>query len=942
MPPPPPPLPPPVGHPSTSYDSFSVVNSHHHHHLPSHHHHQQQEFARSSQNTAAYGIYGEHRYHPYYKTGATVSAFDELQGTVTTTASSRTNMPVQAITSGGGFLRCDKCDYQTIHSEHLVHHLNVAHQDMVPLNLNMQQPFGVRFANGPPLNGGAEPQAEILDLDSHKVHVYQPPNGEDSPDDEHRDVNVDPWHRHHQSRHQPQLQPATTHLSSSAQQRQNGGTPDPRGTTPLPSPDFGSVSTTTDHVESSTRSPYYDHSAAANAHISSTENANSVNGASCTVSTGGRGSSKGGKSTNGAWKSNEARRPKTYNCSACNKWFTSSGHLKRHYNTTLHKNAVKQSGVPDPATLPVSHHHHPQKDPTYATPGRHQTKGSASGAVAVASAPTTPIAESADSLATVANVKLEPVTFISHNSSSHVSTTMSNQQQQQQPQPQQQPTTPTHQPSPNGGGTFLQQRRHSPNLMAGPSENLGGLTQLQHHPLRHHHHRNQLTTYPMHQSPADSIRSPSPNTTALQQQQPPLPLLPHPPHSNHLSFPPPPPIFGPTPTIPPSHSMQFFPHMSTKVYPNFQSPHVSTTHQVTTTSSLLTGSNLTDVLTNNPDAECADSKLPSFACLPKNTWNQVLHLDHMLGTLETTIVGESNVGGRFTSNKEMEAMLQRTMTSTTTTTTTAATAATPANAFNQLHNKGEPLELAQSDNDENANDEALPPRKELKVRCHSQQQPPLSPPPQSSTPEEESVTSSTNPVHEKSRFGGSHHLHHHRHLHHHLNEKEDQGGDEDYSASKNVVVSATTVDNDVIKQPFSCETCQKRFNKVCYLTQHNKSFHSGVKPFKCSRCGKRFPDSDLYAAHWAKHSGDKPYKCDACPKAFNHKTDLRRHACLHSDTRPFNCDLCGKGFIRKDHMLKHRETHKNRKNGSSAAAIFCTQGVLPARGSRLKRLKVVQ
>jgi hypothetical protein len=65
------------------------------------------------------------------------------------------------------------------------------------------------------------------------------------------------------------------------------------------------------------------------------------------------------------WKSNEARRPKTYNCTACNKWFTSSGHLKRHYNTTLHKNAVKSSGQPDPATLPISAHHHPQRDPNY-------------------------------------------------------------------------------------------------------------------------------------------------------------------------------------------------------------------------------------------------------------------------------------------------------------------------------------------------------------------------------------------------------------------------------------------------------------------------------------------------------------------------------------------------------------------------------------------------
>lgn len=40
------------------------------------------------------------------------------------------------------------------------------------------------------------------------------------------------------------------------------------------------------------------------------------------------------------WKGGECKRPKTYNCIACNKWFTSSGHLKRHYGTTLHK--VKQ------------------------------------------------------------------------------------------------------------------------------------------------------------------------------------------------------------------------------------------------------------------------------------------------------------------------------------------------------------------------------------------------------------------------------------------------------------------------------------------------------------------------------------------------------------------------------------------------------------------------
>ncbi|CAB3388636.1 Hypothetical predicted protein [Cloeon dipterum] len=76
---------------------------------------------------------------------------------------------------------------------------------------------------------------------------------------------------------------------------------------------------------------------------------------------------------NQSWKSNEARRPKTYNCPACNKWFTSSGHLKRHYNTTLHKNAIKQSGA-DPLReggtnrpQPPAHHNSTTNDSTTST-----------------------------------------------------------------------------------------------------------------------------------------------------------------------------------------------------------------------------------------------------------------------------------------------------------------------------------------------------------------------------------------------------------------------------------------------------------------------------------------------------------------------------------------------------------------------------------------------
>jgi hypothetical protein len=176
-------------------------------------------------------------------------------------------------------------------------------------------------------------------------YTTHPPNGEDSGQDSssERWPDAAQFHHHHPHHQQQQQQQHRQHQQQQQQQQQhirmvngnvNGGSVTPNGQAAgggTPSPDFSGVS---------------------NSQISSSDNHHPTSG--------GRSSSRAGKNPN--WKTNESRRPKTYKCEACNKWFTSSGHLKRHYNTTLHKNAVKQSGAADPATLPASAHHHPGRN----------------------------------------------------------------------------------------------------------------------------------------------------------------------------------------------------------------------------------------------------------------------------------------------------------------------------------------------------------------------------------------------------------------------------------------------------------------------------------------------------------------------------------------------------------------------------------------------------
>ncbi|XP_058801063.1 myb-like protein Q [Phymastichus coffea] len=686
---------------------------------------------------------------------------------------------------------------------------------------------------------------------------------------------------------------------------------------------------------------------------------------------------------NQSWKSNEARRPKTYNCTACNKWFTSSGHLKRHYNTTLHKNAVKQSNQPDPANMPISAHHHPGRDTTAS--GRTGGSGGSTNRTSpeLSSSSSPPNLMAGPSGEATRGLLHTPTTTTSsnahiYNNNNHISSSsnsneaiplqalqeqkfLEQQIHQQQQQLHLQHQHHHHQQQAQSSGIVMASelyrnttgqtgmmvlhshhqappstsRQHSHHQsMSSPSphqqqqQQIQQTAQAQHQTQQSHHlqidspHQAMSSPIsPMQQHPVH-MSSPSPVATGPQQQQ-----VPPPPPHHHMNSPSPAMVGHQETSPPPPVSMMGGTTMPHQPYPNALPPHVTTITNISgllksITSPLTTIGN--DELHHHPhhhqQQQQHDHVLPAFDTftshhqqqhhlhhendhelkqpLPNFTQFGYMIVQHPVTNRQANVGGLSPKEARVPSHIKFEAIDRYD---------------SCENYENYENYRNSPLHYEYLRGNDNDVDMMQVPADSSSavssVYAHAQQH------------------QHHGHDHEQQREANNNLLHPtiKEKLNSNIISDSKSFGKKNVRAGKTNKVKIETKEHQVTSTNTSsnyisenglhkCIECDKVFNKACYLTQHNKSFHSGDKPFKCNQCGKRFPLEYQHAEHLLKHAGEKPYKCEVCPKQFNHKTDLRRHMCLHTGEKPYACDNCGKGFIRKDHMMKHVETHKKKNN----------------------------
>lgn len=113
----------------------------------------------------------------------------------------------------------------------------------------------------------------------------------------------------------------------------------------------------------------------------------------------------------------------------------------------------------------------------------------------------------------------------------------------------------------------------------------------------------------------------------------------------------------------------------------------------------------------------------------------------------------------------------------------------------------------------------------------------------------------------------------------------------------------STVKIGNVKKEFTCEICEKPFNRYAKYKMHKKT-HSQKWPRKCLYCDFIIEKRGDYIPHMNKnHENLKEYICNLCGKRFFEQKNLTTHLSIHSGERKFMCDICGWKFHAQNNLV---------------------------------------
>lgn len=96
------------------------------------------------------------------------------------------------------------------------------------------------------------------------------------------------------------------------------------------------------------------------------------------------------------------------------------------------------------------------------------------------------------------------------------------------------------------------------------------------------------------------------------------------------------------------------------------------------------------------------------------------------------------------------------------------------------------------------------------------------------------------------------------------------------------------------ENPFICATCGYKTKSRKYLKSHEK-IHSKERFLQCEHCPYQTIKTTHLRRHMRIHLGTKPYKCPYCPYACNTHDNIRKHileTAIHRGMKVYPCKLC--------------------------------------------------